>query len=144
MDDFEKLAAPQIYDHKSILIGTLMGGPLAAGYLMSQNYKIFGKPDSAQTAFFLGIIITILYFGGILIIPAEILNYIPKALVSVLTVGIVAVILDYKQDDLIQAYIARRGAKASRWKAAGIGVVCSAISFGYFWVLLVIRIITTE
>ena len=50
----------KIFTNKAISIATFFGGPLAAGLLISKNFKVFGNENAARNSIFIGIISTIL------------------------------------------------------------------------------------
>ena len=43
----------EIYNTVGIFIGALLGGPVACGYMMSENYQVLGDPEKATRAFFI-------------------------------------------------------------------------------------------
>jgi len=50
----------KFYSQKAIGIATFIGGPLAAGYLIRENYLSLEKPNEAKKSLIIGIISTIL------------------------------------------------------------------------------------
>lgn len=45
----EPALAPKVYVVSSIVLAAFLGGPLAAAYLMAQNFKSFDKPKQAKS-----------------------------------------------------------------------------------------------
>lgn len=47
--------AQKVYKERTIWVGTLLGGTLAAGYVVAANYKAFGEDDKARKTWFVTI-----------------------------------------------------------------------------------------
>ncbi len=88
----------KIFTNKAISIATFFGGPLAAGFLISENYKVFGNDNAARNSIFIGIISTIILFAVIFIIPENVIDKIPQPLIPAIYTAIIA--LDYDQGNL--------------------------------------------
>ena len=59
----------KLYRDKSIWAGTLIGGPLAAGYLLAMNFKNLGQEKNAMRSWMFAIASTILMIAMALLIP---------------------------------------------------------------------------
>ena len=68
----------KFYSQTAIGIATYLGGPLAAGYLIRENYKSLDDLENGNKAFIIGILSTILLFTGIFSIPETILEKVPN------------------------------------------------------------------
>ena len=44
----EQMDSAALYNSPSILIASFIGGPLAAGYLISENFRYLGEPEKAK------------------------------------------------------------------------------------------------
>jgi hypothetical protein len=88
----------QIYTKERISIATFFGGPLAAGFLIGHNFKIFGDDIKARYAIILGILSTIILLELIFLIPHKIIKYIPHVLIPVFNTGILYFIVDKTQN----------------------------------------------
>jgi len=71
MDHFQdnETTTQKIYKEKAIWVGTFLGGPLVAGYLISENFKVFDQHEKARKAWIYSIIVTAIVFGGVFLIP---------------------------------------------------------------------------
>ncbi len=121
----------KIFTHKAISVATLFGGPIAAGFLISKNYKTFSNDDAARNSIFIGILSTILMFAGIFMIPENIIDKTPQQLIPLIYTAIIAVLIEKLQGQKIKDFLANDGKKASNWQAAGyglIGLFCHASS----------------
>jgi len=61
-------SSPQYYSSMQITVATLIGGPLAGGYLASRDHTLFGDPGKGRLALVISsvVIIVLLYLGSIL------------------------------------------------------------------------------
>ena len=71
----------QIFTNKAISIATFIGGPLAAGILISKNYKVFGHDEAARNAVFAGLIATFILFAGLFMLPEQLFDKLPHSLI---------------------------------------------------------------
>lgn len=115
------------YSQKAITIATFFGGPLAAGYLIKQNFLNLGKEDQAKNAFLIGLLSTIFIFSGIIAIPEHISDKIPNALIPAVYTGIIYLIVNRIQGNELDEHKEKGGEFYSGWKATGIGAVCMVI-----------------
>lgn len=118
MDNSQK-----IFTKKSILFASFLGGPLVAGFLIYKNYRVFEKYETAQKSLIISIVCTIIIFSGIFLIPSNIIDKFPNSLIPFIYTGIIALIINKYQDNLINDYLANGGLKASNWVAAGYSLV---------------------
>ncbi|CAM1345215.1 hypothetical protein [Tenacibaculum amylolyticum] len=125
----------KLYSSKAISGATILGGPLAAGYLISQNFKALNKPNEGHKSLIIGIIATIVLFGGIFMIPEKIVTKIPNQLLPLIYTGITWTIVEWKQGDILKIHKENGNSFFSGWKAAGIGVISlliiGVVVFGY-------------
>src|SRR3989338_3835782 len=81
----------KFYSKMWIVIGTLIGGPLAGCYYLSRNFKSLGNSVLAKTALLTGIYSTLLVFGLVVLIPKSLSDRIPSY-----TIPLVYTILIYQ------------------------------------------------
>lgn len=115
------------YSERSIYIATYLGGPMAAGYLIKQNYQELGNNDLGQKAFIYGIVSTLLLFVMLFSIPEHIIEKVPNVLIPAIYTLIVYFIVEKKQGEQLKAHKETEGAFYSVWKAMGIGLVSAVI-----------------
>lgn len=60
--------APRYYSPLQIGVATLVGGPLAGGYLASRDYALFGEPGKGRAMIIVSciIIVGLIYIGSLL------------------------------------------------------------------------------
>ena len=127
----------KFYSQKSIGIATFIGGPLAAGYLIRENYLSLNKPDEAKKSLLIGIVSTILLLTGIFMIPESIMDKVPNQILPAIYTGIILFIVAKIHGTILLQHKENGNEFYSGWKAAGIGLISSAILvigiFGYIY-----------
>lgn len=113
----------KLYSSKAIGGATFLGGPLAAGYLIGENFKAINKPTEGRNSLLIGIISTIVLFGGIFLIPENIIDKIPQQIIPLIYTGIIWAIVEWKQGDILKVHKQNNNSFFSGWRAAGIGVI---------------------
>ena len=125
------LPAFKLYDNIAIRIGTFLGGPLATGYLMAENFKQLGQEDKVKNTWIISIIATIVVCTIAVLVPKDFPGYI----LPVLYTGIASYLVQRFQDVQIKFHIEEGGQLYSRWRAALVAlvglllivVICAAI-----------------
>ena len=125
----------KFYSQKAIGIATFIGGPLAAGYLIRENYLSLNKPDEGKKSLIIGIIATIILFGGIFMIPENIIDKVPNQILPLIYTGIIYLIVEKIHGTILNQHKEKGNEFYSGWKAAGIGFISLIILaigiFGY-------------
>lgn len=128
----------KLYSSNAISGATFLGGPLAAGYLISENFKALDKPDEGRKSLIIGILATIVLFGGIFMLPEKIADKIPRQIIPLIYTGIIWGIVEWKQGETLKAHKENENSFFSGWKAAGIGLISLLIIgigiFGYAYI----------
>jgi len=107
-------------------MGTFLGGPLVAGYLMAENFKVFNEPDRAKKAWIYAIIVTIVVFGGIFLVQD--VEKIPREIIPLLYSGAAYLLVQYYQEKKIIAYIKEGGKTYNIWRSVSIGIIGAVIT----------------
>ncbi len=113
----------KLYTQRSISIATYIGGPVAAGWLIRENYRSLGKDDYGKHALFISVIATILIFTAIFSIPEAVIDKIPNYLIPMVYTGIIYFIVEKLQGRDIFMHKENNGEFYSGWKAAGVGAI---------------------
>ncbi len=113
----------QIYKQGMMLVGSYIGGPLVAGYIIAENFKAFGETALARKTWMYAIIATIVIFTTLLAIPQEALDAIPNFLIPLSYTAAAYYYMQHFQDRNIGTHLASGGPVFSWWKVVGIGVV---------------------
>jgi hypothetical protein len=115
-----------IYKDKAIWFGTFLGGPLAAGYLIAENFKAFNDFDKAKKTWIYAIIITIVVIGGALLIPDSV--NIPNYIIPLAYTSFAYYIVQHFQGHNIAKHINAGGQLHSWWRTIVVGIIGLAIT----------------
>ena len=114
----------KIYKDNAILLGTFFGGPLVAGYIIAENFKSFGKSDSAKKTWLFTILATIIIFVVAFSIPEDV----PNQLFPLIYTGIATLVIRYYQREQIQSHI-KSGGQVYTWgRVVVIGLIGCVIT----------------
>jgi len=122
----------KIYKDRAIWVGTFLGGPLVAGYLIAENFKTFNEVDKVKKTWIYTIIGTILIFGAVILIPDGV--KIPNQIIPLIYTAIAYFFVERFQKKNCSAYIALGGKTFGWWRTIAIGLIGLIITF----VLLII------
>jgi hypothetical protein len=140
MDGYEPVN--KVYTDKAIGVGTFIGGPLVAGYLIAENFKVFGKVENAKWAWIFAIGTTILLFGALILIPS--LEYFPRQIIPLTYTVIVYFLVQHYQVADITAHISRGGKSFNLWRTTGIGIIGAAITLALIFGIVLLTDDTTK
>lgn len=132
----------KIYNENMVRASTLLAGPLAAAYLMAENYKALGQEKQARQTLRGGAMATLLIFGTLWVLPAKVLAQIPYFLLPVLFALLAQFCVRKLQTQGLEAYLSEGGQQHSGWKVARVSGLVLALEllagaglfFGYFLV----------
>jgi len=116
-----------LFKQHSISAATYLGGPLAGAILMRSNFIKMGEPKKGEQSIIIGIIASIIIFGGIFLVPENIVEAIPGPFIPLLYTGIVYYLAGKMQGEFLKAHLDNEGQFYSVWRALGIGLVCLLI-----------------
>ncbi|HEY2722089.1 MAG TPA: hypothetical protein VGI82_10215, partial [Chitinophagaceae bacterium] len=68
---FPEKPANKLYSENAIRVGTFLGGPLVAGYLIADNYKQLGQMEKVRTTWILSIFATVVIFVIAFLMPEK-------------------------------------------------------------------------
>jgi len=127
-------SAKRVYKDNRIWLGSYLGGPLVAGYLIAENFKAFNETDRAKKTWIFTIIGTIIIFGGIFLIPEHIIEAIPRYLIPLTYTAIAYGFVAHYQKKNISAFIALEGKPFGWWRTILISLIGLAITFGLLFI----------
>jgi len=113
----------KLFSEKAVYIATFFGGPVVAGYLMGQNYKVLGQAALANRSFFIGILSSVLMYAALFLLPENIIDSIPAAFIPGIYTFIIVLIFQKYQKSAVILHKENNGKFYSGWKATGIGTV---------------------
>lgn len=130
----------KLYSSKAIGGATFLGGPLAAGYMIGENFKALNKPQQGRASLIVGILFTLVLLVSLVFIPDSIMNKIPNFLIPLIYLVIVKGIVDLLQGKDLKAHAENGHSFYSGWRAALIGfisfVIMVIIIFSYAYFIL--------
>lgn len=113
----------KFYSSRAIWGATFFGGPLAAGYMIGENFKSLDRPIEAKNSLIIGIISTIIIFVGVFLIPENIIEKIPRQIIPLVYTGIAWGIVEWKQGEILKSHKEKGNNFFSGWRAALIGLI---------------------
>jgi len=116
----------KIYTDRLIWAGTFLGGPLVAGYLIAENFKVFNEPEKVKRTWIFAILATVIIFGGIFLIPN--IEKIPRQLIPFIYTAIAYFLVQHYQDEKIKTYFKNGGLSYKWWRVLIIGLIGTVIS----------------
>ncbi len=115
--------SPFLHTKKAVWITSLLGGPLAVGYLMFENYRNLNNQKNAKISLILGIIITILLFIGLLSTPENIIDQVPNQIIPFVYTGIIYLIIKKIFGDILNTHKQNGGRFYKIWRSIVISIV---------------------
>lgn len=137
-EPLNETAELSLYGLRSISGASYLGGPMAAAYLISENFKALGNPEKAKRIFFFGIVFTIAILGGALALPEPILDRLPNYLIPL---SYTLAYYFYAQAQLgtqIERHKALGNTFYPWWRVFGIGLVSLAMIFAFLFAALLL------
>ncbi len=116
----------KIYKDRAIWVGTFLGGPLAAGYLIAENFKAFNDKDKAKKTWIYAIIATVVVFGGVFLIPENV--KIPNQIIPLIYTAIAYYLVQHYQGQNISAHLNSGGQLFGWWRTIAVGLIGLAIT----------------
>jgi hypothetical protein len=129
-------SARKIYKTRAIEVAAYLGGPLCAGYLIAENFKAFEETDKVKKTWFCTIIVTIIEFYGLLAIPDDVWDLLPKLPLPLINVAIVYFIVRHFQRKNILAFLALGGEPFSWGRTIAVSLIGTAITVASVFVFV--------
>jgi hypothetical protein len=126
----------KLYNETAARLGTFFGGPLVAGYLIAENFKLLGHHEKVKTTWMYTIAATIIIFGGIFLIPG--VSNIPNYVIPIAYAWIASFIIRQTQGNEIKRHIETGGQLFSAWRVVLISLVGLVITVGILLILILL------
>ena len=125
--DIEFLPQPDValYTIPSIALASFLGGPLAAGWLVSVNYRRLNDHRAARSAVINGIIATVALVAMMLALPPHWASRVPGITIPAIYTALIWVLAERFQGRPLAAHFARGGRRHSAWRAVGISLIAA-------------------
>ena len=119
----QEITSKKLYKTKSITLATFFGGPLAAGYLIGENFNSLNEPDKGLKVKIIGIIATVLLFITIFSVPEKIMSKIPNSIIPLIYTGLIWGYVEWSQGEYLKHHEENENSFFSGWRASGIGLI---------------------
>ncbi len=110
----------KVYKDREIWVATLLGGTLAAGYMVAKNFQALGETHKARKTWIVTFAATVIVF--LIGFYAPYLDRLPNFLFVLVTAGIVVVLAQMYQGERIRRHIRAGGQIQSWWKTLGVSL----------------------
>jgi hypothetical protein len=138
MDNLAETTTPteKTYKEIAIWVGSLLGGPLVAGYFIAENYKALNEPENAKLIWSYTIPLTLLLFSLALIIP-QFENF--PTLVIPIGYSMGAFLYSkYYQGPKMQAHLEAGGEEFGWGRIIGVSLLGLVITFVLMFLFIII------
>ena len=126
----------KIYKPFAIQLATFLGGPLAAGYLIAENFKLLGEPEKIKLTWIHTLLATAVIYTAIFVIPA--LKNIPSYIFPILYSGLASFLVRRYQGDKIREHLINGGQFYPTWRALLISVIAAIVTVAIMFTVLVL------
>ena len=103
----EELFVGKVFTDRKLWLGSMLGGPLVAGYIIYKNFQVFKESGKAKITIIISILFTIVLFAFIPVITENI--NVPNQLIPLLYTGIAWGLLKSLQGNNIEKHINNGG-----------------------------------
>ena len=117
----------KVYKSNAVRVGTFLGGPLVAGYLIAENYKAFNENDKAKRSWLCAIAAMLLLLTGVFFIPEQ--GTAPKIIIPLIYSWFAFYLVQNLQGTRIDWYIEAGGGTQSWWRVIGAGLIGAIATF---------------
>lgn len=125
---FTEIPTEKIYSQKAIWLGAFLGGPVVAGYFISQNFRAFKDDKKTKITLLITTVTSIALFTALLLTPDNV--KIPNQLIPLLYSGISYYITKHFQEQKINEHIKNGGEYFGGWETFATGFIGLLITLG--------------
>lgn len=126
----------KLHSSLSIAIGSFIGGPLAAGFLIGENYRMLDEPKKASTSMIVSIMATIILIVLAILIPYD--NNSIGIIMSFIYAIIAHNITESKQGEILTKHKYFGNLFFSVWNAIGVGIVAMIMLIAFLFLLALV------
>lgn len=131
--DKRPTSTTKVYKEKAVTWATFLGGPLVAGYLISENFKSLGEPNKVGKTWLIAIGATIAIIALGLIIPEN--SRFPNHVLPIAYTLITGALFRKHLKPQVDEHLANDGMAHGFWRVAGISAIGLAITIGAFFLI---------
>ena len=124
----DRVSIHSTYQPYHIWLGTWLGGPLVAGYMMAENFKTLDEPGRVVPTWICTIACTILIFAvGLFVLPEEVLDKIPNFIIPLFNAALAAAFVEIFQTGKLKSHFIAGGRTFGLGRVVLIGVIGAVI-----------------
>ena len=123
----------KVYTERALRIATYFGGPLVAGYFLSENFKLFNEEDFSRRIQLGSILFAIVFVEIVMLIPDSVFDKIPGVWLPLVYVFISYGIYSKYQDKRVEEFLNSGGEKQSIWNIIAVTLIGMIITFAYIY-----------
>lgn len=139
MMDVEVNSNDNLKLNSQIAIGLagFIGGPMAAGFLIRENYIAQANSKKGNSALIIGIVVTILIFSLLFLLPDTMVDKVPKYLIPFIYLGLIYLVVQKEQGEILKIHKENNFPFYSIWRAVLAGfvslllIIVGIFSFSY-------------
>jgi hypothetical protein len=124
----------KLYKDRAIYVGTFLGGPLAGGYLIAENFKKLGQPEKVKSTWMIAIAVAALLLVVVFLVPG--FEKVPPYIIPIFYALAAQGLMKKYQLDALTAHVQKGGNVYSIWRAVLVGLIGCAILVGIVFCLL--------
>jgi len=141
MENQQAVLTRKVYSKGQILLSAIIGGPLVAGYLISQNYKTFGETEVSKKSLLVTVVSTIVFLIMITALPESMTRNIPNLTFALIPVGVISWFVQTHQAKHIDEYLQKGYRKSAILPVLGKSVLSLLIVIILVAILAFIQIL---
>lgn len=126
----------KVYTANVIYGATFIAGPLVATYMIAENFRLFNNNKAAARTWIVGIVFTIILFGGLFMLPEDV--KIPNMIIPLIYTGTAWSFVKYNQERDINKHLTA-GGKDHNWKniiLVALSSILLSLAFAFGLVLI--------
>jgi hypothetical protein len=131
---FSSTVTRKLYNERAVMVATLIGGPLVAGYLLAENYKALDQKEKVNRTW----LFTIICFIIILIIAYVTPGKVPSFLFPIAYSAFAQFLAQRFQGNQIKIHTENGGGIYNIWRSVWIGAISAIILFVIVFGVLVL------
>jgi hypothetical protein len=116
----------KIYKDNAMYGAAYLGGPLAAGYIIAENFKAFGDIALYKRTWLITIVSTIVIFTGVFFIPDSF--KIPNFVIPLFYTAIASILMNKFQGEKITQHMKKGGKVYSGWRVFFVSLIGISIA----------------
>ncbi len=120
---------PKLYNETQLIVGTVLGGPLVAGFITYVNFRRLGETKKGEIAVLLAMVFIIALLWIMFFLPDYIAESFLGKILSYVNAGIAAVVFKFYMGERLKKFFKEEnGRRESNWKVAGLVLLAVVIT----------------